>query len=137
MEIASGGNRMSDHRTKQDIPEPGEESVVSLPESTVKEEKHAVVIGLMNWLIIILLMVISSAGSIAIYDRYYAQKLTAFDLPGYLMKQRIAMQNNQLTEKQLGDNLDALKVKLDNIPSNQAVITADVVLRNIQTINIE
>ena len=91
----------------------------------------------MNWLIIILLMVISSAGSIFIYDRYYAQKLTAFDLQGYLLKQRIAMQNNQLTEKQLGDNLDALKVKLDNIPSNQAVITADVVLRNIQTINLE
>ena len=91
----------------------------------------------MNWLIIILLMVISSAGSIFIYDRYYAQKLTAFDLQGYLLKQRIAVQNNQLTEKQLGDNLDALKIKLDSIPSNQAVITADVVLRNIQTINLE
>jgi len=128
---------MSDKTTKQDIRQSGEESVVSQPENAVKEEKHAGVIGLMNWLIIILLMVISSAGSIFIYDRYYSQKLTAFDLQGYLLKQRIALQNNQLTEKQLGDNLDALKVKLDNIPSNQAVITADVVLRNIQTINLE
>ena len=127
---------MNDHITRQDIQESGEESIVSQQESTVKDN-HASVIGLMNWLIIILLMVISSAGSIFIYDRYYAQKLTAFDLQGYLLKQRIAMQNNQLTEKQLGDNLDALKVKLDSIPSNQAVITADVVLRNIQTINLE
>ncbi|MEN6317916.1 MAG: hypothetical protein ABFD82_04070 [Syntrophaceae bacterium] len=128
---------MTNHTTKQDFSESGEEHVVSQPEVTVKEEKHTIGIGLMNWLIILLLMVISSAGSICIYDRYYAQKLTAFDLQGYLIKQRIAMQNNQLTEKQLGDNLDALKVKLDNIPSNQAVITADVVLRNIQTIKIE
>jgi len=128
---------MSDHVTEQDISESEEARVVSQPESTVKEEKHAGVIGLMNWLIIILLMVISSAGSIFIYDRYYAQKLAAFDLQGYLLKQRIALQNNQLTEKQLGDNLDALKVKLDHIPSNQAVITADVVLHNIQTINLE
>jgi hypothetical protein len=127
---------MNDHITKQDIPESGEARAVSQPESTVKN-KHAGVLGLMNWVIIILLIAISSAGAIVIYDRYYAQKLTAFDLQGYLLKQRIAMQNNQLTEKQLGDNLDALKVKLDNIPSNQAVITADVVLRNIQTINFE
>ena len=127
---------MNDHITEHDIPEFGQARVDSQPESTVKD-KQAGVIGLMNWLIIILLMVISSAGSIFVYDRYYAQKLTAFDLQGYLLKQRIAMQNNQLTEKQLGDNLDALKVKLDNIPSNQAVITADVVLRNIQTINLE
>jgi hypothetical protein len=127
---------MNDHITRQDIPESGEARAVSQPESTVGD-KRAGVLGLMNWLIIILLMVISSAGSIFIYDRYYAQKLTAFDFQGYLLKQRIAMQNNQLTEKQLGDNLDALKVKLDNIPSNQAVITADVVLRNIQTINLE
>ena len=131
---------MSDHTTEQNIPESEEARVVSQPESTVKtvkDEKHAGVIGLMNWLIIILLMVVSSAGSVFIYDHYYAQKLMAFDLQGYLMKQRIALQNNQLTEKQLGDNLDALKVKLDNIPANQAVITADVVLRNIQTINLE
>jgi len=127
---------MNDHISRQDIPESGEARAVSQPESTVKD-KHAGVIGLMNWLIIIFLMVISSAGSIFIYDRYYAQKLTAFDFQGYLLKQRIALQNNQLTEKQLGDNLDALKVKLDNIPSNQAVITADVVLRNIQTINLD
>lgn len=127
---------MNDHITRQDIQESGEARAVLQPESTVRD-KGAGVLGLMNWLIIILLMVISSAGSIFVYDRYYAQKLTAFDLQGYLLKQRIAVQNNQLTEKQLGDNLDALKVKLDSIPSNQAVITADVVLRNIQTINLE
>ena len=127
---------MNDDITRQDIQESGEARAVSQPESTVRD-KHAGAIGLMNWLIIILLMVISSAGSIFIYDRYCAQKLTAFDLQGYLLRQRMAVQNNQLTEKQLGDNLDALKIKLDNIPSNQAVITADVVLRNIQTINLE
>jgi hypothetical protein len=106
-------------------------------EQTPECSKPRNAIGLINWLIIVCLMVLSSTASVAIYDRYYANRLVAFDLQGYLLNQRLAMQKNQLTEKQLGENLDALKAKLDNIPANQAVITADVVLRNIEVLKLE
>jgi len=102
--------------------------------------KHNNAIGLVNWLVILCLIVLSSTASVMIYDKFYAKKekkLVAYDLQGYLMNQRLAMQKGELTEKQLGENLDKLKIKLDNIPPDQAVITADVVLRNIEVLRLD
>ena len=127
----------SNDNIEEDIQESTGEKDATQTENIVKAEKSAGKIGLMRWVMIALLMFMSSTASIMIYDRYYAQKLVAFDLQEYLTKQRMALQNNQITEKQIGENLDVLKAKLDNMPKNQAVITADVVLRNIQFLNLE
>lgn len=127
----------SNDNIEEDIQESTGEKDATQTENIVKAEKSAGKIGLMRWVMIALLMFMSSTASIMIYDRYYAQKLVAFDLQEYLTKQRMALQNNQMTEKQIGENLDVLKAKLDNMPKNQAVITADVVLRNIQVLNLE
>ena len=127
----------NDDNIEEDIQESTGEKDATQTENIVKAEKSAGKIGLMRWVMIALLMFMSSTASIMIYDRYYAQKLVAFDLQEYLTKQRMALQNNQMTEKQIGENLDVLKAKLDNMPKNQAVITADVVLRNIQLLNLE
>jgi hypothetical protein len=127
----------SNDNIEEDIQESTGEKDATQTENIVKAEKSAGKIGLMRWVMIALLMFMSSTASIMIYDRYYAQKLVAFDLQEYLTKQRMALQNNQMTEKQIGENLDVLKAKLDNMPKNQAVITADVVLRNIQLLNLE
>lgn len=127
----------SNDNIEEDIQESTGEKDATQTENIVKAEKSAGKIGLMRWVMIALLMFMSSTASIMIYDRYYAQKLVAFDLQEYLTKQRMALQNNQITEKQIGENLDVLKAKLDNMPKNQAVITADVVLRNIQLLNLE
>ena len=127
----------SNDNIEEDIQESTGEKDATQTENIVKVEKSDCGIGLMRWVMIILLMFMSSTASIIIYDRYYAQKLVAFDLQEYLTKQRMALQNNQITEKQIGENLDVLKAKLDTIPKNQAVITADVALRNIQLLNLE
>ena len=127
----------NDDNIEEDIQESTGEKDATQTENIVKAEKSAGKIGLMSWVMIALLMFMSSTASIMIYDRYYAQKLVAFDLQEYLTKQRMALQNNQITEKQIGENLDVLKAKLDTMPKNQAVITADVVLRNIQLLNLE
>jgi hypothetical protein len=127
----------SNDNIEEDIQESTGEKDATQTENIVKAEKSAGKIGLMRWVMIAVLMFMSSTASIMIYDRYYAQKLVAFDLQEYLTKQRMALQNNQITEKQIGENLDVLKAKLDNMPKNQAVITADVVLRNIQFLNLE
>jgi hypothetical protein len=127
----------SNDNIEEDIQESTGEKDATQTENIVKAEKSAGKIVLMRWVMIALLMFMSSTASIMIYDRYYAQKLVAFDLQEYLTKQRMALQNNQMTEKQIGENLDVLKAKLDNMPKNQAVITADVVLRNIQFLNLE
>jgi hypothetical protein len=127
----------SNGNIEEDIQESTGEKDATQTENIVKAEKSAGKIGLMSWVMIALLMFMSSTASIMVYDRYYAQKLVAFDLQEYLTKQRMALQNNQITEKQIGENLDVLKAKLDTMPKNQAVITADVVLRNIQLLNLE
>jgi len=127
----------SNDNIEEDIQESTGEKDATQTENIVKVEKSDCGIGLMRWVMIILLMFMSSTASIMVYDRYYAQKLVAFDLQEYLTKQRMALQNNQITEKQIGENLDVLKAKLDTIPKNQAVITADVALRNIQLLNLE
>ena len=127
----------SNDNIEEDIQESTGEKDATQTENIVKAEKSAGKIGLMSWVMIALLMFMSSTASIMIYDRYYAQKLVAFDLQEYLTKQRMALQNNQITEKQIGENLDVLKAKLDTMPKNQAVITADVALRNIQLLNLE
>jgi hypothetical protein len=127
----------SNDNIEEDIQESTGEKDATQTENIVKAEKSAVKIGLMSWVMIALLMFMSSTASIMVYDRYYAQKLVAFDLQEYLTKQRMALQNSQITEKQIGENLDVLKAKLDTMPKNQAVITADVALRNIQLLNLE
>ncbi len=127
----------SNDNIEEDIQESTGEKDATQTENIVKAEKSAGKIGLMSWVMIALLMFMSSTASIMVYDRYYAQKLVAFDLQEYLTKQRMALQNNQITEKQIGENLDVLKAKLDSMHKNQAVITADVALRNIQLLNLE
>ena len=94
-------------------------------------------LGMKNLVALIFIMIMTSVCSIFIYDHFFAQKLTAFDLQGYLTKQRVALQTGQLTEQQVGDNLDAIKAKMDKLPLNQALITSDVVLRNIKVVTLE
>ena len=127
----------SNDNIEEDIQESTGKKDATQTENIVKAEKSDWGIGLVRWVMIALLMFMSSTASIMVYDRYYAQKLVAFDLQEYLTKQRMALQNSQITEKQIGENLDVLKAKLDTMPKNQAVITADVALRNIQLLNLE
>ena len=94
-------------------------------------------LGMKNLVALIFIMIMTSVCSIMVYDHFFAQKLTAFDLQGYLTKQRVALQTGQLTEQQVGDNLDAIKAKMDKLPLNQALITSDVVLRNIKVVTLE
>ena len=94
-------------------------------------------LGMKNLVALIFIMIMTSVCSIFVYDHFFAQKLTTFDLQGYLTKQRVALQTGQLTEQQVGDNLDAIKAKMDKLPLNQALITSDVVLRNIKVVTLE
>ena len=94
-------------------------------------------LGMKNLVALIFIMIMTSVCSFMVYDHFFAQKLTAFDLQGYLTKQRVALQTGQLTEQQVGDNLDAIKAKMDKLPLNQALITSDVVLRNIKVVTLE
>ena len=93
----------SNDNIEEDIQESTGKKDATQKENIVKAEKSDCGIGLMRWVMIALLMFMSSTASIMVYDRYYAQKLVAFDLQEYLTKQRMALQNNQITEKQIGE----------------------------------
>lgn len=99
-----------------------------------KPGKHVCAVGLLNWILIAILSIGCSCATTLIYDRYLAQKVVAYDFQGFLAKETAAVQKGEITIEQMNTHLEQLKERIDAVPPNQAVITADVVLRNINVI---
>jgi len=90
--------------------------------------------GLLHWLLTLLLCAASSAGSVWVYDRWFARDIVAVDLAGFVAAQREALATGAATEAQVREALDGLERRLGEIPPRYAVITADVALRNLEVI---
>lgn len=73
---------------------------------------------------------VSSVATVALYDRYLAQKVVTMDLKGYIRQQRDRVLAGELDEEGLRKSLDALEAALLAVPANQTVLLKDVVLRN-------
>lgn len=87
-----------------------------------------------HWLLTLLLCAASSAGSVWVYDRWFARDIVAVDLAGFVAAQREALVTGAATEAQVREALDGLERRLGEIPPRYAVITADVALRNLEVI---
>lgn len=78
--------------------------------------------------------VISSIASIAAYDHWYAQKVVAVDLKGYITQQRDNYVAGKISDDQLRRSLDRLEQVVTSIPKNKAVLMGDLVVRNVEII---
>jgi len=82
----------------------------------------------------VLVSVASSVASLAAYDSWYAQKLVAVDIKGYISDQRDKYIAGKLTDDELKRSFDKLEQVVTAIPKNKAVLMGDLVVRNVETI---
>ena len=123
---------LEDQETKTGGKEPAE-AVAAAPEEitgtmTAKQGKSP------GWLamaaISLLVSMLMSAGSVYVYDRFYAQKIIAVDIKGYIATQRDLYLSGKETGKEFRANIDKLAAAVKSIPKNRVAIMEDAVIKN-------
>ena len=84
------------------------------------------------WPVLVSLLV--SSGSLYAYDTFWAQKVVAVDLQGFLTEQRDLFLAGKIDDEELQRRMDSLEQLVDGIPRRYAVILGDVVVRNIEVL---
>lgn len=82
----------------------------------------------------LLVALMTSFASVYSYDRWYAQKIVAVDIKGYIAQQRDNYMAGKLTDEELKRSFDHLENVVIAIPKNRVVIMGDAVVRNVETI---
>ena len=82
----------------------------------------------------LLVALITSFASLYSYDRWFALKIVAVDIRGYIAQQRDNYLAGKMTEDELKRSFDRLESAVTSIPKNKVVIMGDVAVRNIETI---
>ena len=88
--------------------------------------------------IVALCLAVSFGASLATiigYDRWYAQKVVAVDIKGYIAQQRDNYLAGKLNDEELKRSFDRLETVITTIPKNRVVIMGDAVVRNAETVN--
>ena len=83
-----------------------------------------------SWLSIIIISLLVSVLSVFFYDRFFAQRVIAVDMKGYIARQRDLYTGGKLTDEQFRANIDRLEEVIRSIPANRVAIMGDVVLKN-------
>lgn len=87
----------------------------------------------------VLISLASSVCSIYTYDRYFATKLAAFDLPGYLRSiqtdaAKVAPGDEKAASEKIQKSLAAVEKLITNQPRNVVILSGDVVLGEAQKV---
>jgi hypothetical protein len=78
--------------------------------------------------------IVASLATVAGYDRWYAQKVVAVDIKGYIAQQRDSYLAGKLNDDELKRNFDRLEDVITAIPKNRVIIMGDAVVRNAETV---
>ena len=76
----------------------------------------------------------ASLATIVGYDRWYAQKVVAVDIKGYIAQQRDNYLAGKLNDDDLRKSFDRLEAVITAIPKNRVIIMGDAVVRNAETV---
>lgn len=76
----------------------------------------------------------ASLATIIGYDRWYAQKVVAVDIKGYIAQQRDNYLAGKLNDDELKRSFDRLETVITAIPKNRVIIMGDAVVRNAETV---
>lgn len=112
-------------------PPPGE-----VPYKAGTREKTSEMLGKLDrFMTTVLICAAVSAGMIAGYDRWFAQKIVALDVKGYIAEQRDLFISGKIDEEQLKRNFDRLEKVKEKVPANRVIILGDVLVRkNVEVI---
>jgi len=92
----------------------------------VKEERTS------DWRMIATSALISAlltTGILAAYDCYFAQKIVALDVKGYIAEQRDLYLSGKINDAQLKESFDRLEMVKERVPKNRVIILGDVLVR--------
>ena len=78
----------------------------------------------------LLISLAASSATLYVYDRWYAQKIVAVDLKGYITLQRYKYKDGKINDEDLRKAFDKLELEMNAIPKNRVVIMADTTIRN-------
>ena len=79
----------------------------------------------------VLLIALAVVGvSLFAYDRWFAPRMVAFDLKGYLRAQQALLASGEITETQWQQGLDRLEQVFRAQPPNRTILLKEVVLKN-------
>ena len=79
----------------------------------------------------VLFIALAVAGvSLFAYDRWFVDRVVAFDLKGYLRTQQALLASGEITEAQWQQGLDRLEQVFREQPPNHTILLKEVVLKN-------
>ena len=95
--------------------------------SLVAKERPSTTPG---YLEVVLITLVVAGVSLFIYDRWFVDRVVAFDLKGYLRAQQALLANGEITEAQWQQGLDRLEQVFRAQPPNRTILLKEVVLKN-------
>lgn len=89
-------------------------------------------------LIMLFILNIAVSGiSLYVYDQYFAQKVTAIDIRGYMMDRKNLFLSGKISEKEFTASVDNIEKALKGTKKRTVVLLGDAVVRNAEKIHIE
>ena len=83
-----------------------------------------------DYLEVVLIALVVAGVSLFAYDRWFAPRVVAFDLKGYLRTQQALLGSGEITEAQWQQRLDRLEQVFRELPPNRTILLKEVVLKN-------
>ena len=83
-----------------------------------------------GYLEVLLIALVVAGITLFAYDRWFAPKVVAFDLKGYLRAQQALLASGEITEAQWQQGLDRLEQVFRAQPPNRTILLKEVVLKN-------
>ena len=83
-----------------------------------------------GYLKVLLIALVVAGVSLFIYDRWFVDRVVAFDLKGYLRTQQALLASGEITEAQWRQRLDQLEQVFRAQPPNRTILLKEVVLKN-------
>ena len=83
-----------------------------------------------GYLEVVLIALVVAGVSLFTYDRWFVDRVVAFDLKGYLRAQQALLASGEITEAQWQQGLNRLEQVFRAQPPNRTILLKEVVLKN-------
>ena len=84
----------------------------------------------LGYLEVLLIALVVAGASLFAYDRWFAPRVVAFDLKGYLRTQQALLASGEITEAQWQQRLDRMEQVIGDQPHNRTILLKEVVLNH-------
>ena len=83
-----------------------------------------------GYLEVVLITLVVAGITLFAYDRWFVDRVVAFDLKGYLRTQQALLASGEITEAQWQQGLDRLEQVFRAQPPNRTILLKEAVLKN-------